>query len=199
MSHILIAVAALFAFGLNYLALEDRDASTLVAVADKAIAEGVPFTADLVRLTPIPSDFEALEHLVLETDIDRLHGWVVSRSVAEGELLDRGTVIRPGDSDGLRTMSIPVAVEHAVGATLVIGDRIDVISMLETGPAVIASDLEVVAIAEAESGGLTAAGTYHLVVAVTTEEALALAQAIDLGSIEILRSTGAHGPEGESG
>ena len=77
-----------------------------------------------------------------------LEGWIVGRSVGEGELIDRSVVIRPGAGDGLRTMSIPVAAEHAAGATLVIGDRVDVISMVGDEPVFVASDLEVVSIAD---------------------------------------------------
>lgn len=197
LSHILIALAAVLAFGFNYLALQNRDASTMVAVATAPIAEGTPFAADLVRYVPLPSDFEGITHLIAEPDLAGLDGWIVSRSVAEGELVDRAIVIRPGANNGLRTMSIPVPIEHAAGATLVIGDRVDVISMVDEVPTFVALDLEVVSIAETSEGGLSGVGPYHVVVAVTSEEALALARAIDDGSIEIIRSTGAGSPTGD--
>ena len=87
-------------------------------------------------------------------------------------------------------MSIPVAAEHAVGATLVIGDRVDVISMVGEEPVFVASDLEVVSIADTTQTGLSAAGPYHVVVGVSPAQALALARAVADGSVEILRSTG---------
>ncbi len=191
LSHIAIALAALLAFGLNFLALQNRDATSLVAIADAPIPEGAPFSSDLVRLVPIAADFEGIDHLIVEADLGGLEGWIVGRSVARDELIDRSIVIRPGARDGLRTMSIPVPVEHAAGATLVVGDRVDVISMLGEEPAFVAVDLEVVSIAETSQGALSGVGLYHVVVAVTSEDALALARAIDDGSIEIVRSTGA--------
>jgi Flp pilus assembly protein CpaB len=197
LSHILIALAAVLAFGFNYLALQNRDASTMVAVATAPIADGTPFAADLVRYVPLPSDFEGITHLIAEPDLAGLDGWIVSRSVAKGELVDRAIVIRPGANNGLRTMSIPVPIEHAAGETLVIGDRVDVISMVDEVPTFVALDLEVVSIAETSEGGLSGVGPYHVVVAVTSEEALALARAIDDGSIEIIRSTGAGSPTGD--
>ncbi|MGH8953234.1 MAG: hypothetical protein ACRDX9_17665 [Acidimicrobiia bacterium] len=184
-------MAALLAFGLNFLALQNRDATSLVAIADAPIPEGAPFSSDLVRLVPIAADFEGIDHLIVEADLGGLEGWIVGRSVARDELIDRSIVIRPGARDGLRTMSIPVPVEHAAGATLVVGDRVDVISMLGEEPAFVAVDLEVVSIAETSQGALSGVGLYHVVVAVTSEDALALARAIDDGSIEIVRSTGA--------
>jgi Flp pilus assembly protein CpaB len=198
LSHIAIALAAVLAFVVNYLALQNRDATELVAIADSPIAEGVPLTSDLVRLVPLPADFEGLEHLVSEDDFGNLEGWIVGRSVAAGELLDRSAVIQPGAGEGLRTMSIPVPVEHAVGATLVVGDRVDVISMVGDEPVFVATDLEVVSIPDTTQNGLSGVGPYHVVVAVRPEDALALARAIAEGSIEILRSTGVGGiDEGE--
>lgn len=192
-------MAAILAFALNYLALQNRDATTLVAIADAPIAEGIPLTARLTRLVPMPSDFEGLEHLVGETDLEEIEGWILARSLAEGELIDRSAVIRPGAAEGLRTMSLPVPIEHAAGATLVVGDRIDVISMVSDAPAFVAEDLEVVSIAETTQTGLSGVAPYHLVVAVTPEQALALARAIADGSIEILRSTGAGTIDGVEG
>ena len=113
LSHLAIGLAALLAFVFNYLALQNRDATTLVAIADRPIPEGAPFTPALARLVPLPADFEGIDHVIIEEDIAGFDGWIVGRSVAEGELIDRSIIIQPGAGDGLRTMSIPVAVEHA--------------------------------------------------------------------------------------
>lgn len=191
LSHLAIGLAALLAFAFNYLALQNRDATSLVAIADRPIPEGAPFTPALARLVPLPADFEGIDHVIVEEDIAGLDGWIVGRSVAEGELIDRSIVIRPGAGDGLRTMSIPVAVEHAAGATLVVGDRVDVISIVGDQPEFVALDLEVVAIAERAQGGLSGVGPYFVVVAVTSDDALAVARAINDDSIEVVRSTGA--------
>ena len=130
LSHVAIAFAVVLAFVLNYLALQSREATILVAIADSSITAGSPLTPDIVRFVPLPADFQGLDYLVGEPDLERLEGWIVGRSVREGELIDRSLVVRPGAGDGRRTMSIPVAAEHAAGATLVIGDRVDVISMV---------------------------------------------------------------------
>jgi Flp pilus assembly protein CpaB len=179
------------AFGLNYLALQNRDATSLVAVAAVPIAEGSPFDSEKVRLAPLPADFEGLRHLLTEEDVAGLDGWIVGRSLAEGEPIGRSDLLRPGGGGGLRTMSIPVSVEHAAGATIVVGDRVDVISIVGEAPTFVATDLEVVSIGEAAQTGLTASGPYHVVVAVNPDQALSLARAIAEGSLEVLRATGA--------
>ena len=134
-----------------------------------------------------------------ESDLEHLEGWIVGDSVREGELIHRSLVIRPGTGDGLRTMSIPVPAEHAAGATLVVGDRVDVISIIGDEPVFVAADLEVVSIADTTQTGLAGGGPYHLVVGVNREQALALARAIADGSLEVLRSTGADGLGGAEG
>ncbi len=186
----MIALAAVLAFGLNYLALQDRDSMTMVALAARPIAAGTPFTSELVRFDAVPADFGGLPHLVTEEAVPSLEDFVVSRPIAEGELIDRSAVIAPGNSEGLRTMSIPVPVEHAAGARLVVGDRVDVISMVDGTPTFVAVDLEVVALADTVSTGLSATGPFHVVVGVDAEQALAVARAIEANSIEVLRSTG---------
>jgi Flp pilus assembly protein CpaB len=142
-------------------------------------------------MASLPADFEGLVHLVAETELAGFDGWISARSIAEGEPISRSDLIRPGAGGGLRTMSIPVPMEHAAGATVVAGDRVDVISIIGDAPTFVATDLEVVSVGEATQTGLTAAGPYHVVVAVDTNEALALAKAIADGSVEVLRSTGA--------
>jgi Flp pilus assembly protein CpaB len=199
LSHFAIGLAAALAFALNFLALQSRDVTTLVAIADSSIAAGSPLTPDLIRLVPLPAEFEGIDFLVGEADLENLEGWIVGRPVREGELINRSLVIRPGAGDGLRTMSIPVAVEHAAGATLVMGDRVDVISIVGEEPVFVATDLEVVSIADTTQTGLSAAGPYHVVVGVSPEQALALARAIADGSLEIVRSTGADVLEGVGG
>ncbi|MGH8947830.1 MAG: hypothetical protein ACRDXF_03135, partial [Acidimicrobiia bacterium] len=188
LSHLAIGLAAALAFVLNFLALQSRDATTLVAIADSSIAAGSPLTPDVVRLVPLSAEFEGLEHLVLEADLEDLEGWIVGRTVREGELIDRSVVSRPGAGDQMRTMSIPVAAEHAAGATLVIGDRVDVISMVTDEPVFVATDLEVVSIADTAQTGLSGTVPYHVVVGVSPDQALSLARAIADGSMEILRS-----------
>lgn len=120
-----------------------------------------------------------------------MDGWVIGRSIAAGQLIDRSTLVMPGAGVGLRTMSLPVPIEHAAGGTLVIGDRVDVISTTAEEPAFVGTDLEVVGIADTSQSGLSGVGPYYVVVAVTADDALALARAIESTSIEVLRATGA--------
>lgn len=190
LSHVLIAVVVILAFVLNLLVLQDRSSTTLVAVADQPLSAGSAIDPTTLRLVPVGSNFEGLPDLISEAELPGLEGLVLSRAIEEGGLLDETALITPGSRSGLRSMSLPVPVEHASGGALVPGDRVDVISVTDGTARFVATDLEVVSVADRESGAIASATAYHVVVTVEADEALALAEALDRGSVEIVRSTG---------
>jgi hypothetical protein len=74
---------------------------------------------------------------------------------------------------------------------------VDVISLTDGSARFVATDLLVVSHAEPESTGLGAT-SYFVTVALDADQALALAEAIGAGSVELVRSTGASPVVGES-
>jgi len=189
--HVLIAVVVILAFVLNLLVLRDRDSTTLVAVARQPLTTGSVLTTDSVRLVPVDSGFESLDHLVTEESIAAFDGWLFNRAIAEGAVVDTSSLVQPGEGSGMRSMSIPIDREHAAGGSLAAGDRVDVISVVDGVPGFVATDLEVTGVAEEASGGIGVVASYHVVLSVSAEQALALAAALDSDSLEIVRSTGA--------
>jgi hypothetical protein len=189
-SHMLIAFAVVLAFVLNILALQDRSATTLVAVADQPIAAGARFTPDLVRLVPVSSDFEGLASLVDETRLPGLAGHIVQRPVGEGGVIEMSLLSEPAASSGLRSMSIPIDPARAAGGSIAVGDRIDVITVRDHIASYVATDLEILGVSPVGAPTLSAIDPY-VVVAVSSSEALAIAEALAAGPIDVLRSTGA--------
>ena len=190
-THVLIAVVVILAFVFNLLVLQDRSSTTLIALAARPLAAGSVLDASAVELVPMSSDFEGIDQLITEDDLAGREGWVVTRTISEGAPVDRDALVEAGASSGLRSMSLPVAVEHAAGGGLAPGDTVDVISVSDGHAEFVAVGLEVLAVSEATTGGIGAGGSYHLVVAVGPGQALALASALDSGSMEVIRSTGA--------
>lgn len=201
LSHVLIVLAAVAAFVLNYLALQDRDQSVMVAVADRAVSGGSPLSLDDIRFVPIESGFEAVDSLLSEPAFADREGWVATRPIGEGELIALGDLIEPGVRGDLRSMSLPIAVEHAAGGILMTGDRVDVISVTDGVPSYVVADVEVISVPADTGSSIGGFGDYHVVVAVDDQQALRLAAALDSGSLEIVRSTGAGavGSTGEDG
>lgn len=181
----------ILAFVLNLLVLQDRSSTTLVAIADQSLATGSPLDTSTLRLVPVESTFEGLPSLVTEEEVGELAGWVLARPVAAGEMVHRSAFVEPGSDSGLRSMSLPVAMEHAAGGSLAMGDRVDVISVADETARYVAVDLEVISVSDGSaSGGIGTVSAYHVVVNVDADEALRLAEALDAGSVEIVRSTG---------
>ena len=190
-SHVVIGLAVVLAFTLNYLVLQSRNETQLVAIADRSLGAGSTLAASDVRLVPIDADFAGLESLILESALPRYEGWILTHPLEEGALIGSSSLLEPAAPNGLRSMSIPVPVEHAAGGTLLPGDRVDVISVGDGVAIYVVSDVEVLAVAERDAGALGSIGGYHLVVSVDVDQALAISEAIDSGSLEIVRSTGA--------
>lgn len=189
-SHLLIALAVVLAFVLNILALQDRGASVLVAVADRPITSGSVLAADMVRLVPVDAGFDGLDSLVTEERLPALMGSVLARALPEGSVVDLASLSPAGSAAGKRAMSLPVEESRAAGGSLVPGDRVDVIAVFDGAPVFVVAGAEVISVPQAGSGSF--GGTdYHIVVGVDADEALALAQAMAAGRIDLVRSTGA--------
>jgi Flp pilus assembly protein CpaB len=88
-------------------------------------------------------------------------------------------------------MSVPIDPSHAVGGSLVAGDRIDLIHVTEAGPRYVLVGAEVLSVATPDRAALTGPTSFHVVLAVTEASALEVAAAINDGKIELVRSTGA--------
>lgn len=182
-------VAAL-AFALNYLALADRDASVMVAVADAPLSAGSVLDAGEISTVPVPTDFAGLDSLVTEAELADLEGWIVERPLPAGGLVTEAILVPPAVPTGLRAMSLPVEPEHAVGGSITAGDKVDIIAITDGEARYVVSDVLVLAVAEPQTG-LGGIGAHHVVVAVDAGQALSLAEALGEGSIEVIKSTGA--------
>lgn len=91
-------------------------------------------------------------------------------------------------------MSIPVPRENAAGGSLGVGDRVDVIDTVDGVARYVALDVEVTKVsAPSSSGGITrgAGREFFVVVQVDALQALAIAEALADGKLNVVRSTGA--------
>lgn len=188
-SHLLVVFAVVLAFVLNILALQGRTASVMVAIAARPIPAGSVLAPDMVRMVPVDANFGGLESLLGETDVGARYGWVVQRDIAGDGVIDRGALAEPASSDGFRAMSIPVPVHRAAGGTVVPGDLVDLIAVDDDVARFVVSGVRVLLVSGGGSG--FAAVDHHVVVAVDASQALAIAEALAKGAVDVIRSTGA--------
>ena len=138
-----------------------------VAAADRDLDRGSAATADAFHLVEIQGDTDVLSTLVPAEGVAALDGLIAARSISAGELISTSDFVSAAAPSEQRAMSIPVDRVHATGGMI--------------------SD-------SSSSSGIGASGQYYVTVAVDSLTALRIAAAIDGGSIEIVRSTGATEP-----
>jgi Flp pilus assembly protein CpaB len=194
--HWLALVAGSVTFVLIFASVRDRRETVLVAVAREPIPPATRVTTGMVRGVELPTDSPVLDGMV---EIDDLSGteWVTTRPVADGEPLTDQALAGDIPTNGLRAMSLPVPREHAAGGDLRAGDRVDVLGVVAgdssgTGVDYVATGVEVLAVADAQSGAVGSRPTeFSITVAVDGAQARLLARALAAGSVEVVRSTGA--------
>ncbi len=191
--HVLIAVVVILAFVLNLLVLSDRGSTILVAVASEPIPVGSTFDRADIELVPLSEGFQGLGALVTEVNLSAHEGFVFTRPISADAPVLIDALGAPAAPNGLRTMSLPVPLEHAAGGEVAIGDTVDVISVVASQAAYVARDLEVVGVSDSGSGSIGSVSQFHILLAVDESEALALAEALDSGSLEVIKTTGAGG------
>ena len=190
-AHVLIAIAALAAFTLNLIVLRGNTQTALVAVAAVAIQSGETIEESSIRHVEIAAGFEGIDSLFTSDQSGSLVGMVATRPLTAGTLIDRGSATEEAATGSLRAMSIPVFPERAAGGLVRTGDRVDVIVTDDGAARFVVTDVEVLGVASSASGGLGAATANFIILAVDSDQALALASALGSGSIEVVRSTGA--------
>jgi hypothetical protein len=175
----------------NLAALRDRRETVSVAVADEPIAQVSRVTRDMVRFVDVPADSPVAARLLDESSLAE-GGMVSTRGVAEGEPLTASAVAGEVPQDGLRSMSVPVASQHAVGGALRPGDRVDVLDAVDGEAVWVVVDAEVLAVGGESAAAVSAPeDRFEVTLAVDASGAQRLAAALADERVEVVRSTGA--------
>ena len=194
--HLVMISAGLLAFLLNVLIIRDRGETIEMPVAAQAVRSGSRLETGDIAYESVDAEGPWADRALSRQELSLMIGNVAVRDIAAGAPLladDLRPAAAPG---GARAMSIP-AVDQAAGAAFYTGDRIDVITVNEGRSRFIASGVEVLAVSASGSG--ISGGGYGVTVSVNRAQALAIAEALDRGSIHLLRSTGARIPAAEPG
>ena len=190
-AHLLMLLTAVLAFATNLVVLRNHDETRAVVVAAVNLPAGRPVESNHLRAVEVDVDDAVYATLVPWAQATALVGQVTSHPIGEGVLIGMTDFREPSGPAGLRSMSIPVDAEHAVGGELASGDRIDLILVGDDGPRFVLAGAEVLAVSSLGELGALASGDFYIVVAVDAEQALLVAEAIRDGRIEVVRSTGA--------
>ena len=185
-SHLLTVAAALAAFFLVLGLLHQQGRTQTILVASSDLPAGSRLDSASVRVLELPADIE-LRHMVSpDHDLDDA---IVSRFVKAGAPLRLSDLETVEGGPVQPRLSIPVEPERAVGGRLRLLDRVDVISVTDGAAVVVASGLRVVDLPQVDQGRFgSSSGPWFVTVEVEPSQALAVAVAIDGGSIQLARS-----------
>ena len=187
--HMVMIVAGLLAFLLNVFLVRSKGEMLEVLVAARPIPAGSRLVADDLSSELVDADGPFVDRTLSDDTIDQLFGYVVVRDIAAGAPLIADDLRPAASPGGGRAMSIPISPDHAVGAALYVGDRVDVIAVENGQSWLVATAIEVLDVSDGDAR--SSGDRLGVVVAVSEVEALAIAAALDGNAIHLIRSTGA--------
>ena len=189
-SLLLVGLVGLLCFVASYAALRDRDETHDVLYLEETVEAGRVLEADMLAATAVDVDADVLAGLVPRARSGQLVGMVAAHPLREGRLLQSGDLREPAAPASHRAMSVPVSRSHAVAGGLQVADRADVLVATDLAARYVATDLEILA-TDMGGGGALTAETATVTLAVDAEVARRLADALERGTLHLLRSNGA--------
>jgi Flp pilus assembly protein CpaB len=198
-SWIIMVLSFLIAVVVYLFVTNTETEKVAVAVATKDLSAGAQLEAGDMRQIEVTLDSPQLNRLVMWADRNQYVGYTVAGPIAEGDMITKAQARRQTTANGLDAMSVPIAKTRAVGGELAIGDRVDIIDNSVSPSAYAAQNVEIIAVKEGASGGaLAAAEGFHLLVAVSPDQAISLAKAIENAKMDVVRTTGGSSPSRNS-
>jgi Flp pilus assembly protein CpaB len=191
--HVVMVLAGVLGALLTLSALHAADDTRPILAAARDIAPGTVIDNHALRITRVHVDDEALASLFDAAALDTVRGRVAVAHIPAGSLLNRDAVRTIAVGQAPRAMSFPIARSRAVGGSLVVGDRVDVLGIRRnTGRGgYVATDVQVLAFASRGSGPLQGSDDASVTIAVDSAAAARVASALETGTITLVRATGA--------
>lgn len=196
-AQIFMIVAGILAFIANLAILRAREEVVLVAVAARDINAGVTIDETVhVDYVELNGSDDVLAPLVLASEIAALDGFILSSPMRVGEMFTQSELVASVNRIDQRAIALAVGRDHAVNGDIDVGDRVDVIWVDADVARYVVTGVEVIDTSNGDRSGGAFAGsqTFSLTVSVDDVQALKLAEALNSGQIEVVRSTGANPP-----
>jgi Flp pilus assembly protein CpaB len=173
--------------------LRAADDTHPMLAATRDIPAGTVIDGHSLRVTSVHVDSDVQATLFDADALESMRGQVAVEHISDGALLTRNAVRTAADGDAPRAMSFPIPRSRAVGGALVVGDRVDVLSVRRTSgrSGYVATDVQVLAFASRGSGPLQGSDDASVTIAIDSDGASRIASALEIGTITLIRATGA--------
>jgi Flp pilus assembly protein CpaB len=191
--HVVMVLAGVLGALLTLSVLRAADGTRPMLAAARDIPSGTVIDAHSFRITRVHVSDDVLATLFDGSSLGALRGRVAVEHIAAGALVTRDAVRRVHAGSAPRAMSFPIPRSRAVGGALVVGDRVDVLSVLRNSglSGYVATDVPVLAFASHGEGPLQGSDDASVTVAVASDAAARIASALETGTITLVRATGA--------
>jgi Flp pilus assembly protein CpaB len=191
--HVVMVLAGALGVLLTLSVLRAADDTRPMLAAAHDIAPGTVIDSRSLRVTRVHLDREVRATLFDAAALESLNGKVAVEHISAGSLLARNALRTATDGGVPRAMSFPIPRSRAVGGALVVGDRVDVLGVRRnTGRSgYVATDVQILAFASRGSGPLEGSDDASVTIAVDSDEATRIASALEVGTITLVRATGA--------
>ena len=196
-AQIFMIVAGILAFIANLAILRAREDVVLIAVAATDINAGVTIEESVhIRYVELNGSEDVLSPLVTADEVAAISGSILSSPIEAGEMFLESELVESVNPIDQRAIALAVGRDHAVGGDISIGDRVDVIWVDDDIARYVVTGVEVIDTTNNErtGGAFSASQAFSITVAVDDVQALKLAEALNSGQIEVVRSTGAEPP-----
>lgn len=188
-SWVIMVLSGLIAIIVFLFVTAQPSKKVIVAVAANDIQTGAQVSDKDFRAVSVNLDSPQLNRLILFADRQQYVGTTASGPIGSGDFISKSQLRKAATTTGLNAMSIPVDPTHAAGGDITRGDRVDILD--ETTAAYAARNLEVLEVKTGGGGGtLSSAQAFHVTVAVTADQALAIGSALKNQKFDVIRSTG---------
>jgi hypothetical protein len=194
--QVTMVLAALGAFVLNINVIRSQEAVALVAVAASDLDAGVELETSMLDFVEIDAENPVVQRLITDAGVESAIGKVLTNHVLAGDFVSSAMLAEQASEQNLRAMTVPVDASHAGGGALITrGDVVDIISVTDGVARYVVAGAKVLEVPAVGTGGLVGATGYYVVIAVDSDTALAVAEALQADSLEVVLSTGAPPPE----
>lgn len=190
-THGVMVAAGLLAFIAVLAVLRDRGAVLEIPLVTDHIATGEAIDPAKVSFVVAHGPADDLAAAVLsreEFDAGAEAGVVAARDLSPGTLVSAVDVVSNGRRSAVRIMSVPVAASDAIARSLVRGDVVDIIAVIDDSASFVAAGVEVV---HAVSVERSPTGAAAIGLALDGDAALRIAWALSRSDLRFLRATGA--------
>ena len=190
LGHVVMILAGLVAILLNLAFLRSGTETIEFIVAGQSLQSGDVLTAAAVDVVEVGDAGSLIDGLISAEAAEGTYGATLARSLAEGEPIRRSDLRPIGTVSGLREYSLELDAARAAGGRVGPGDVVDVIATINGRSFYVAVSVEVVSVPTGDSP-LDVGDDLIVVLGVDDRTALEIASAESVGSVAVVRATGA--------